>query len=112
MEVKSLKDKLATAQDSSKESSHSGIELEEVKSKVSFTSHYLFWFHYSCQLEEASKSKAHLTTELETMKEKLTSMELDLKSEQNKAASLSGDIETLKEELKKEREEKAAIEKR
>ena len=46
------------------------------------------------------------------MKEKLASMELDLTSEQNKATSLSGDIETLKEELKKEREEKAAIEKR
>lgn len=46
------------------------------------------------------------------MKEKLTSMELDLTSEQNKAASLNGDVETLKEELKKEREEKAAIEKR
>lgn len=37
MEIRSLKDKLATAQESSKESSHGGVELEEVKSKVSFT---------------------------------------------------------------------------
>ena len=37
MELRSLKDKLATAQESSNESSHGGAELEEVKSKVSFT---------------------------------------------------------------------------